>query len=423
METQPKRDDPCGKPLSHWLDFLSGLPHFENPHRFDNLSRLATLLQLTQWTIPIITIGGTNGKGSSAYALETIYRAQGYQTGVYTSPHLFSVTERVRLNAKPVAEDVLSRAFAALMRCQPEPWGHFFDYFTLAALLIFKQHNLDVLILEVGMGGRWDATNICDADVSLMTSIGLDHQQYLGNTREQIATEKAGILRPYQNFFCADEAPPHTLNEACQKLGLKMQCINQDFHIHRESHTWDLRLNQGHDYRGLSYPKIKLSNAALAICAMDALQARLPVSLNALQAAMIDVEVLGRCQVLSNHPRVIADVAHNQPSVEYLAKVIEDEQYERLLVVFSSLEDKNTQIMMQILKSSAHYWYLAALNHPRASSCQSLAACAARLHLNYQCLDSVEQAFTKAKQQAGPNDLIVVYGSFATLAEAVGMGV
>jgi len=407
--------------LDGWLGWLET----QHPKKIDlGLERtagVAAKLNLLNPESVVITVAGTNGKGSCVHFLESIYRVAGYSTGSYTSPHLLRYNERVSLNGIAVTDQTLCDAFAAIDTHRGEMALTYFEYGTLAALQIFTQANPDVVILEVGMGGRLDAVNVIDADVALVTRIGLDHCEWLGNDRETIAVEKAGIFRAGCPAICCDPMPPASLPAAASAKNSRWMMAGNEFSFSEDGDTWewwcdDVRISD------LPYPnrpgQHQLENAAGVLMTIQSLQPRLPVSNEHIRQALVSTGLPGRCEFLKQGVETVLDVAHNPDSMRALVNVLMATPGKgRTHVVLGMLEDKPVEDCVRILSSVADRWYLGGLPVDRGLSIDDLKQRAGLL--NPDCSEDVQSAFRRARQSAGRNDRIVVCGSFYAVAEVM----
>ncbi|MGE5384260.1 MAG: bifunctional tetrahydrofolate synthase/dihydrofolate synthase [Betaproteobacteria bacterium] len=396
----------------------------------DRIGRLKEAL-LQKQHCPVIIVGGTNGKGSTCAYLESILTFAGYRVGCYTSPHLFAYNERVRLDRRPVADATLCEAFAKVEKARREAGDvalTYFEFGTLAAWEVFSQADVEVAILEVGLGGRLDAVNAYDPDVAIVTSVDLDHTDWLGPTREHIGFEKAGIYRSGKPAFCADAEPPKTLLEHVATIGADLHLIGREFGFSRQAdnrHEWRWWCRSGTELikRSLSYPSLRgasqLSNAAVALAALQALAGRLPVPMHAIRRGLIETELPGRFQVLPGRPAIVLDVAHNPQAVRALAENLGDMGFfDRTYAVVGMLADKDAAGALLPLKGKVDYWHLATLEGSRGASAERLADVVAENHLGGEVLpfDSPDVALRAALGRAAESDRILVFGSFYTVA-------
>jgi dihydrofolate synthase/folylpolyglutamate synthase len=374
-------------------------------------------------TCPVITIGGTNGKGSTCALLERMLLAAGYRVGVYTSPHLLRYNERVRLNGVPADDAVFCAAFARVEQARGAASLTYFEFGTLAAWEMFAAEQLDAIILEVGLGGRLDATNIYAADCAIVTTVALDHMDFLGSTREAIGFEKAGICRPGRPLICGDADPPRSMIEACRLAGADFQCLGRDFGFLRQEGQWQYWGKGGRKLGGLAFPALRgdcqLHNASCAIAALDALHERLPVTAQDIRRGLAEVEVAGRCQVLPGRPQIVLDVAHNPQAAAQLAHSIGNMGFARTTwAVFGMMADKDIAGVVAAMRHRVDRWLPCDLPGPRAATATSLAGIIAKVGAGETApaFASTAAALLYAQENAGVDDRILAFGSFLTVA-------
>jgi dihydrofolate synthase/folylpolyglutamate synthase len=411
--------------LAHWLAYLEQLHPQAIALGLERVLRVARVLGIAQ-KFPLITVGGTNGKGSCCAMLEAILLHAGYRAGCYTSPHLLRYNERVRIDGREVNDDALCRAFAQIESARSDITLTYFEFGTLAAMLVFIEAGVDVAILEVGLGGRLDAVNIFDADCALIASVDLDHQDYLGDTREAIGFEKAGILRGGRPAVCADAEPPQSLVNHAREIGADLMVIDRDFGFVAEAQQWRY-WGPGGKRHGLPYPALRgayqLGNAAGCITALDSLRSRLPVTAQDLRSGLLQAEVAGRFQVLPGRPMVILDVAHNPHAARALAANLASMPAGgRILAVFAMLKDKDIRGVIDAVRTHIDLWFVASAEGLRGASSAELARKAADAGVNVPVtqFSDVVQAWRAACDSASDNDKIVVFGSFLTVAAVMG---
>ena len=374
---------------------------------------------------PLITVGGTNGKGSCCAMLEAVLLHAGYRVGCYTSPHLLRYNERVRIGGREADDGALCRAFARIESARKAVGGTLLTYFefgTLAAMLAFAEAEVDVAILEVGLGGRLDAVNAFDADCALVASIDFDHQGYLGDTREAIGFEKAGIFRAGRPAICADADPPATLSAHAAAIGAELMLINRDFGYAADKTQWRY-WGPGGERHGLPHPALRgayqLANAAACITALDGLRERLPVTAQDVRSGLLLADLAGRFQVLPGRPTVILDVAHNPHAARALAANLASmPRSAETLAVFAMLKDKDIAGVVDAVKSGVTRWFIASTGGPRAASTAQLAAALAGAGVTVpvtRCGD-IAGAWHAACNTAAEDDKIIVFGSFLTVA-------
>jgi len=374
---------------------------------------------------PIVTVGGTNGKGSTCAMLEACLQSAGYRTGKYTSPHLLRYNERVRIRGDEVADALLIEAFERIEHARGDISLTYFEFGTLAAVLLFIEAKIDVAVLEVGLGGRLDAVNAFEPDCSVLTSVGLDHMEFLGHTRELIGLEKAGIFRPGKPAVVAEPSPPAAVLERAGAIGADLYLVDRDFGYAGSDAQWRFW-----DWLGkrsnLPLPALRgeyqLQNAAAALAALDSLRDRLAVDMGAIRRGLVELELPGRFQVLPGMPTIVLDVAHNPHAAVRFAQTLHKlERKGRRLAVFAMLKDKDIEGVLDVTKSAFDAWYVAPLTLPRGADAarlqQALAAVGVTAPVRHY--DDIAGALRAARGSARSDDKIVVFGSFYTVAEAL----
>jgi dihydrofolate synthase / folylpolyglutamate synthase len=415
--------------LNQWLAHLESM----HPVAIDmGLERVATVgarLDL-RFDCPVITVGGTNGKGSTCAMLESMLMQGSYRVGLYTSPHILDFNERARIDGHSVSDAVFCDAFAAVEAVRGDVSLTYFEFTTLAILKLFADAKLDAVILEVGLGGRLDAVNIIDPDVAIVTSVDLDHQQYLGDTREKIGFEKAGIFRPKHAAICGDPSPPQSLVEHANAMGADLWLFGRDFNYSGDRQQWSYggRAVRRH---ALAYPSLRganqLLNASAALAALEVLRDRLPLGAQEIRAGLVLVELPGRFQVLPGRPAVILDVAHNPHAAATLAQNLDQMGFfPYTYAVFGAMSDKDVSGILSHLKDKIDHWYFCDLPLPRAASAESLASALSDAGFvagkdaggerSVQCFGTPAEAYAAARDRVGENDRIIVFGSFLTVA-------
>jgi dihydrofolate synthase/folylpolyglutamate synthase len=364
---------------------------------------------------PVITVGGTNGKGSTCAMLESILRAAGYRTGLYSSPHLVRYNERVRVSGSECSDQLLIEGFAAVEAARGDTPLTYFEFGTLAAFWIFQQRKVEALVLEVGLGGRLDAVNVVDADCAVLTSVGIDHVDYLGPDRESIGREKAGIFRPGRPAVIADPDPPESVLDA---PGDKL-LFNRNFSYQVEGGQWSYS-GPGGKRAGLAHPALRgtmqLRNAAAALCALDAL--RLPIAMQEIRRGLAEVALPARFQTLPGRPQIVLDVAHNPQAARTLAENLAASGFApETYAVCGMLRDKDIAGVLRELAPRVTQWHLASLPGPRGATAEELAAQLTKESVHK--FPTPAAALAAALERASENDKIVVFGSFLTVGEAM----
>jgi dihydrofolate synthase/folylpolyglutamate synthase len=408
--------------LAEWLAYLETLHPKTIALGLDRVESVASRLNVKP-VCPVITVAGTNGKGSTCALLEQMLLADGYRVAMYTSPHLLRYNERVRIDGVEASDAALRDAFAAVEAVRAGTPLTYFEFGTLGALWLFARQRLDALILEVGLGGRLDAVNVVDPDVAVVTTVAIDHVDYLGATREDIGHEKAGIFRPAKPAICADPNPPSSLIAHAAAIGATLVRIGRDYGYTAQSAQWDY-WGPGGARHGLPYPALRgnyqLANASTALCAADALRDRIPLSMGAVRAALVGIEWPGRFQVLPGRPVTVLDVAHNPQAAHAFADNLGGMGFHpRTIAVFGIMSDKDIDAVIAPLIPRVDRWEVATLPPPRGSSAEALrqrlqdagvAPGAVREHVDPAA------AYRAAREEAAEADRIIVFGSFLTVA-------
>jgi len=410
--------------LAEWLDYIERI----HPKSIQlGLERVAKVRDAMGKPISaaVFTVAGTNGKGSTCAMLESILLAAGYKVGLYTSPHLLRYNERVRIDGVPVGDERLCAAFEAVEHARGDITLTYFEFGTLAAWEIFTSRPLDAVILEVGLGGRLDAVNAFDTDCALLISVDLDHMEYLGNTRESIGSEKAGIFRAGKPAIVADADPPRSVLDRAAAIGADLLLIGREFGFRQQGQQW---MYWGPNGRrgGLAAPALRgerqLANAAAALAALDALRMRLPMGMQDIRNGLARLELPARFQVLPGRPTVVLDVAHNPQAAGVLADNLAVMGFHpETYAVFGMLKDKDIEGVCRALKDKFSAWFAAGLSVPRGASADTLARAlsAAGASGEVACFENPREAYAAARKRSGENDRIVVFGSFHTVAEVM----
>jgi len=386
----------------------------------ERVARVRDAMEL-QPAFPVIIVGGTNGKGSTCAYLEAMLRAQGYKTGLYTSPHLLRYNERVRIDGRETADDEIVAGLEAVEAARGEISLTYFEHGTLAAVWQFIQAGVEVAILEVGLGGRLDAVNVFEPALAVVTTVDLDHQAWLGETREAIGFEKAGIFRPGKPAICADTEPPQSLINHAQAIGAKLLRAGRDFSFERLADSWNFRMGET-DLPDLPMPTLagahQLANAAAALAALAQLGETLPISLAAIHAGLVNVDLPGRFQRIPGAVEVVLDVAHNPESARVLADNLRAYPARgKTYAVFALLADKDAGGVIEPLKGCFDAWFVAGLAGERGQSGEALAAqVRARVPAPVSAHDKPLAAFEAARLRAVEGDRIIAFGSFYTVA-------
>jgi len=413
--------------LEQWLVYQAQV----HPQAIDlGLERLRVVLDRLAWqqpTVPVITVAGTNGKGSVSAYCAAILRAAGFKVGTFTSPHLCDYRERIRVHDRLVHTEELVAAFEKIEAARGQTPLTFFEFNALAALLIFEAAGLDAWVLEIGMGGRLDAVNVVDPDVAVVTSIGLDHQEYLGDTLEAIAREKAGIFRPGKTAVIGGREPSLSLESVARSLNSPLKRLAIEYNYVLDGAGWRYRGTHW-DLPRLPAPALKgdiqFTNAATALAALEEISARLPIPAAAIARGLTDVRLVGRFQLISpgeGSPAWVLDVAHNPDAARMLARNLNaDPILGRTLAVCGILADKDAAGIVSMLDRCIDSWWCASVDGTRGRSGAALAdVVREEVQTPVIAADSVASACAAALSAAGPQDRIVVFGSFHTVGPAI----
>ncbi|MDH5765657.1 MAG: bifunctional tetrahydrofolate synthase/dihydrofolate synthase [Gammaproteobacteria bacterium] len=413
--------------LQDWLDWQESL----NPKQIDlGLDRVVTVLAglglSADFSCPVITVAGTNGKGSTVTFLESILLSAGYTVGCYTSPHLFNYNERIRLNGQTIDDASLCQAFDCVDQARADIPLTYFEFGTLAALYLFSQAQLDVVVLEVGLGGRLDAVNVIDPDVAMITTVDIDHVDWLGTDTEQIGYEKAGILRNNRSaVFCALQMPDSVRQHAIDIQANLLQ-LGRDYLFQGVgSHFWQCS-GPGFHYMNLPVPSLQgsyqLQNAAGVIQALHLLELDRVRDEAVIAKGLTSARLNGRYQLIKEQPQVIVDVAHNAQAARALAdQLCSDPVKGQTRAVLGMLADKAVDTVVELLSPVIDNWYLAGLDVPRGLDHESLLKIV-KHGLSDDKLSAhvtVSAACSQAFEEADPDDRIIILGSFYTVAEAI----
>ncbi|MDO4878680.1 MAG: bifunctional tetrahydrofolate synthase/dihydrofolate synthase [Neisseria sp.] len=424
------------KSLDEWLS------HLETAHSgglidmgLERVGRVKAQMGL-QPDCPVIVVAGTNGKGSVCAFLTQIYKQAGFKTGTLTSPHLLKYNERIALDAEPVSDEAIIASFRRIEEARGGTSLTYFEFNTLAAVDIFLRNRVDVMILEVGLGGRLDAVNAFDGDVAIVTGVDLDHQAYLGDTVEQVGFEKAGVFRSGRPAVCGQADPPASLLAHARALGTDLLLAKRDFSFDKlENQQWSFRFHpaQGgpfpEGYRrnrnALPIPALRgsyqLGNAAAALAAIECLNDRLPIDVGAIKRGLLLAENPGRFQVLPGRPLTVWDVGHNPHAARALRHNLIGLPFaQKRTAVFGMLADKDIDGVLDIMKDQFDVWHIAPLHLPRGADAAVLEdKLRARGIGGIRIFPTIGEGYAAALDESTENDRIVVFGSFHTVAEAM----
>ncbi len=411
--------------LEKWLEWQESLHFTAIELGLERCRRVANNMGLLKPSYNVISVAGTNGKGSSITIMDQILRNAGHKVGRYTSPHLLQYNERICIDGEPVSDSELCESFDRIDRARGDISLTYFEFGTLAALDLFRQHNVELAILEVGLGGRLDAVNVLDADVALITSIDIDHQQWLGDNRESIAREKAGIFRNKALAICSDPNPPQSLLDCADALGTPLLVSGSDFNYSTNNDSWSW--NSGDSSldelpRPMQYCDFQLQNAAGVLMVLDKINHEYPVSAENIKQGLHDFRLDGRMQIIPGEIPKILDVAHNRESVRALVenlRIIPCMGQTHLLV--GMLKDKDHLVVFKVLDEVADSWNIVTLSQDRGCDAKTLLSDLDALGINNNVseFNSVKAALDQLNQSSRSGDRIVITGSFLTVGAAL----
>lgn len=401
--------------FSMWIKYLEKLEKKGQTNLIEikNIAKKLNLLSLQSF---FFTVGGTNGKGTTCAILEQLLLDSGYQVGLYTSPHLLNFTERVKINGSYISEIQYINAFFEIYSVKLNYSLSYFEFVTLTALFLFKKYSpLDVIILEVGLGGRLDATNIIDSDISIITNISIDHTSILGPNRFSIAREKAGIFRTNKISVIGEKNLPSSIYQVAKASQTILKIINKDWRWRKHNNNWDL-IHENIKLYNLPTPQIPLSNVALALSAL--FYSDLIINKKMLRSSISKVRLQGRFQIISYYPIIILDVAHNFHATVYLAKKINQIDIQgKLYVIFGVLKDKDILSIISPLQDQVYYWYASLLPINRSATMDQLKKNLPTQNTLFFC--SIEHAWKNLKSKLKKKDVVLVFGSFITVSEFI----
>nr|CAA6821017.1 MAG: Dihydrofolate synthase (EC @ Folylpolyglutamate synthase (EC [uncultured Thiotrichaceae bacterium] len=418
--------------LQEWLSWQESLHFSAIDLGLDRIRQVAANLDLLQPDFPIITVAGTNGKGSTVALLTSILSKAGYHVGTYTSPHILRYNERIAFNGQPVDDAPICEAFEAIDAARGEISLTYFEFGTLAAMWLFARSAVDVVVLEVGLGGRLDAANLWDAEVAVVTSIGIDHVSWLGDDREVIGREKAGVGRPGKALVCGDPEPPESIAAVAGELGADYVQYGADFFIRQQDTkpsasalpcTFDvvfsaLSAAEQVDWLGLPLPgilgEVQMRNAACALIALYQLRDCLPIQLPAIHQGVAEAQLSGRLQKLSSRPDILLDVAHNPHAAEQLAGFLQKNPTDgKNFVLFSILSDKDINGVLTALKDAVDEWHYFPLKDERAMPLSDIQSAMSAHGITFAAsYAGLKQAWAALHPNLNSDDRVVAFGSF-----------
>ena len=411
--------------LDEWLAWQTTLHAREIELGLDRIETVANNLNLIDCPFPVITVAGTNGKGSIVAMLSAILHHSSYKVGTYTSPHIINYNERIRIGLRCVKDQQLCQSFEKINTARADISLRFFEFATLTALDIFHESDVDVAILEVGLGGRLDATNIIDNDLAFVTSIGLDHTEWLGDNRESIGYEKSGIFRANTPAICGDIDAPNSIAETAKKVNADLYQLNTDFSYQVAKTSWSF-VCDGYELHGLPLPNlsgaVQIRNAASVVMGLHCLSEKLPLSADAIETGLREVTLEGRFQRIVKDCEIILDVAHNFDSAKILAEnLVALPKPQKTIAVFAILNDKDIDGIVSLLHSHIDDWYISQVNSPRQMQVDQVEQSLMQQSsdTSVKVFESVEHAYSQAQVDASEGDRIIVFGSIFTVSEVL----
>ena len=411
--------------VNEWLEWQQTVHPLNIDFKLERILSVFKKLNISKIAKKIVTVAGTNGKGSTVSFLESILKNNNYKVGAFTSPHILKYNERIKINGREIDDDQLLDAFELIDKKRENNTLTYFEFATLSAFYIFSKLDLDVVILEVGLGGRLDATNIIDSDISIITSIGIDHTEFLGNTIDSIALEKAGVMRPFKKSIFAQNNPPAAIYKYAKNKSVNLLVHNNDYQVIRHPNNWEL------SSKSLSIKKIpnlkligdyQYNYAAASVLALKEILPSCLDNISLLKTALSETEISGRFQYVQNSPDIILDVAHNEDAAKSLLKNIKDKGYEQINVVLGILNDKDVYSIVEPFIPYVNNWFIGTINSERGMNAEEIEyriKSMFKKNLNIRTFNSVSTAFCSAKNEQKSSSLLLVYGSFYTVSEVL----
>lgn len=403
--------------LNEWLAWQSTLHTHSIDLGLERIRIVAKRLAILQLPFPIITVAGTNGKGSTVAFTHAILQAQGYRTGVYSSPHIFRYNERIAIAGLAAEDETICHAFQCIEAVRGDVNLTPFEFETLAAILCFIEQQVDIAILEVGLGGRLDAVNLWDTDLALITTIAIDHIAWLGDNREAIGQEKAGIMRQGRPVVCGEPHPPASIAQSARKYGAHLAQYTQDYYYQIDADNSCWHWYSDHiNYTDLPLPALQgdyqIQNAALVIAGLAHLG--LNIHKNSISQGLLQVQLTGRLQKLQNKPEILLDVAHNPQAAQQLALYLQKNKIKgKTRAIFSILCDKDVAAVVLNMQKDIDEWHLIALDDPRAIPVEELKLQLQQLGIkNLYSYDNFKHVLSCVKSNSSDHDRVVIFGSF-----------
>ncbi len=411
--------------LSEWLEWQESLHFTAIELGLDRCLSVAKKLDLLTPDHTVISVAGTNGKGSSVKMLDLILRKSGYKTGCYTSPHLIRYNERIQINGKEVSDDILCKSFNRIDRARGNTSLTYFEFGTLAALDIFAREKIEIAILEVGLGGRLDAVNCIDADAALVTSIDIDHENWLGNNRESIGREKAGIFRPSTPAVCSDPNPPDSVLNYANNLGTSLFLHKENYTFQVEDNSWSWHADN-YSFENLPKPSLyndsQIQNAAGVLMLLMSLKDKISITDVDIRQGLQEFKLAGRFQIVPDIAQIVLDVAHNRQSANILVENLKQlPSTGNTHILIGMLKDKDHIAIFKTLAKITDYWHIVTLDDTRGIDSLELANELRTIEKDkpIACYNNIPEALDYIRSIVKPEDRIIVTGSFLTVGAAL----
>ncbi len=413
------------KTVDEWLEWQQTIHPLNIDFKLERILSVYKKLNISQIANKVITVAGTNGKGSTVSFLESVLTKKNYKVGTFTSPHILKYNERIKINGIEIDDRSLLDTFDLIDEKRGDTTLTYFEFATLSAFHLFSMSSLDVAVLEVGLGGRLDATNIVDSDISIITSIGIDHTEFLGNTIDSIALEKAGVMRPFKKSIYAQHNPPAVLLKYAKNKSVDLLIHNNDYLVLKNANGWSLKSKK---ITIEDIPNLKMigdyqyNYAAASILALNEILPECLSDHDDIKSALSDTEISGRFQYLSQSPDIVLDVAHNEDAAKSLSENIKNIGYAKINVVLGILADKDVYSIVEPFISLVNHWYIGTINSERGMNADEIKYRINSIHkskLSISTYSSIASAFNIAKSEQSSDSLLLIYGSFYTVAEAL----
>ena len=410
------------KTLTDWLEWQQKLHPANIDFKIERIKSVYDRLGINRIADKIIIIAGTNGKGSTVSILESFLCQANFKVGAFTSPHIQRYNERIKINKDEISDEEIIEAFKFIDDKRGDTSLTYFEFATLAAFYIFDKNDIDYAILEVGLGGRLDATNIIDSDISIITSIGIDHTEFLGNTIDSIALEKAGVMRPLKYSIFADENPPSAILNYAKNNSTSLLIHHNDFEsrIYKDHWIWS-----GKNIKNIKLPLLPLvgdfqyNHASAALMSLELLEPKIFQDTNTIKDSIQNIKLLGRYQVVKSNPEIILDVAHNEDAAKKLKSNIEKYPKKKTRAVIGVLKDKDVYSLVKPLIPIIDKWYCGTIDSERGMNAQEISSrlTVASKNSNVEKFDTMSDAFSKVLAESLYDERIIIYGSFYTVSE------